>query len=421
MLANRLIGNRSFQLNINSQIPLVSSLLLITACGASGASSEQTAFATWDSAGVQVIEYPAAVLEKSAAFELAASPTFRLGAESGPPELQFTRIRGALRLEDGSTAILDRDARAVRLVNENGTFLRSIGREGAGPGEFLSPSLLIHKQEGFIVVWDSDKNQLITFQPNGSVDRSVTFDPIRISSLIQLRHGVVLAVAEESPQMPPGTGGRMQNTTRLVRLHPNGKIDRLNAFPGMEWEIRRQGPGMMILRPWHFPQLLIAATTDGVWISNGTAWELARHRPEDGAVDRIVRFNRPLEPFSQARVRDLHAAELAAASTPEARASILRRHEQEEYPEHIPPIWDLFADATGRIWIAPLELPGATLPMGMGRAASRWLILDRQGLDLVGTITLPPRRRPLYADEHGVLLLTADELDIPYVEWWPFA
>lgn len=422
MLAQRSIGNFCLSFNTKYLFPCTTStLILLAACGASGAAGEQHAFTSRDSAGVMVVEYPATALEKKAPFRLAAEPEIRLGTQDGPPELQFTRIVSALRLDDGTTAILDRDAHEVRLFDEKGNFLRNIGREGPGPGEFGDPARLIGRDDGMLLVWDDQRGQLATFGRDGSFRGSTTFGPLSVSSLTPLKGGAILGVVEESPRIRlTAAGERMQNTARLVQLKSSGKVDQLATFIGMEWALLRNGPGIVIRRPWHYPQLLVAATPEGSWSADGTAWELVRRRPNDGSVDRILRFTRPLEPFSSAHVRELHAAELAAAPSPAARTSAQRRQEQEEYPEFIPPIWNIFADAVDRIWIAPLELPGATLPMGMGRAASHWLILDQQGLEVVGTITLPPLRRPLYADHNGVLVVTADELDVPYVEWWPF-
>lgn len=398
--------------------PAATMVLLLTACGSGNATGDQRLFTSRDSAGIVIVEYSAEAFNMKAPFELADAPAFRLGTIDGPPESQFTRIRGGLRLDDGTFAILDRDANEVRLFDNHGTFLHSFGGAGDGPGEFRSAMYLVPGPDQTLLVWDSQKAELSTFRASGDYLETISFGSIRaISALLPLKNGEVLGVLEETPR---ATIGHMQNIARIVRLQADRKIDQLATFAGTEWELRQQGSGVEIIRRWYYPQLHIATTPAGFWISYGTGWELLRRGTDDGGIDRIVRFDRQLEPFSRSRVRELQEAQLAAASTPERRTRIRQLHEDEQYPDYIPPIWELFADAVGRIWVAPTDFPGTNLPMGLGRAASQWLILDQQGLEVVGTITLPESRRPLYADEDGVLVVTADEMHVPYVEWWPF-
>ncbi len=70
------------------------------------------------------------------------SETLRIGAE-GRPETEFHRVAGAVRLANGEIAVADRGSNRVRYFGPDGTFRRSFGREGAGPGEFRSMGRLI--------------------------------------------------------------------------------------------------------------------------------------------------------------------------------------------------------------------------------------------------------------------------------------
>jgi hypothetical protein len=51
--------------------------------------------------------------------------------------------------------------------------------------------------------------------------------------------------------------------------------------------------------------------------------------------------------------------------------------------------------------------------VGLGATAS---------LTPLGVLVLPPRSHPLWADDEGVLLVRSDmQLDVAYVEWYPYA
>jgi hypothetical protein len=125
-----------------------------------------------------------------------------------------------------------------------------------------------------------------------------------------------------------------------------------------------------------------------------------------------------LEPFDEELIREIHTAELNASASAESRQAVARRQEYEEYPSTVPPIADVLVDAVGRLWVGRMDVPPRSLPSGMGPLIRRWIVLDDGGAVVVGTVTLPPGRRLLHADTTGLLLLTADEVDVPYVEWW---
>lgn len=63
---------------------------------------------------------------------------FEIGTESGPPQPMFERIV-AVTAASGKLFVLDGGQRAVLVFDLAGKHLYSMGREGAGPGEFRQP------------------------------------------------------------------------------------------------------------------------------------------------------------------------------------------------------------------------------------------------------------------------------------------
>src|SRR5690606_17519347 len=89
------------------------------------------------SASVRVISY-AATDGPSSRWRIGEQPTLVIGTEAGPVFSTFSNVTNALHLEDGSIVIGDMDSREIRFFDRRGSYVRSVGREGSGPGEFQS-------------------------------------------------------------------------------------------------------------------------------------------------------------------------------------------------------------------------------------------------------------------------------------------
>lgn len=379
-----------------------------------------------DSAGVAIVEYPGAALEAPAPFRLAPEPVFSFGELEGAEEDRFTSVVAGARLDDGTFAIVDdHEAMPLRILDAEGSFVAGIGALGEGPGELGRAAGFRIDARGRLLVWDAERMRIHRFGPDGEFDRDFAERDIGPGSLVAFRptadDGFLLlreAVAGGAPE--PGLN-RRRNRGHLLRA-ADGVVDTLAAFEGTEWELRVGSEGgeitsIEVFRPWYLPRLLHAFTSDGsVWLADGTRWEVARWEAVAGEVDLLVRFDRPREPFTEGLANELRDVALAAAADEAEEEAARRRLAQAEYPEWIPPLAELFADAEGRLWIGPSRFPpGARLPWSMGRVLRDWVVLEPDGRSLVGRLELPPRSRPLYADAEGVA--TVDELEIPRVEW----
>lgn len=93
-----------------------------------------------DSAGVRIVtSHPA---DSDARCTVSAAPTAVVGEHEDDETQWFSAIRGAGRFSDGSIVAVDRSSAEVRIYDETGGHLRTMGRHGEGPGEFRDPFLL---------------------------------------------------------------------------------------------------------------------------------------------------------------------------------------------------------------------------------------------------------------------------------------
>jgi hypothetical protein len=77
-----------------------------------------------------------------------------IGVESGPDEYMFGSIRGIAVGAEGVIYVADGRPTIVRAYDSDGVFLRNIGRQGQGPGEFVSAPGLGVLPSGMLVTRD---------------------------------------------------------------------------------------------------------------------------------------------------------------------------------------------------------------------------------------------------------------------------
>jgi hypothetical protein len=89
------------------------------------------------------------------------------GVETGDSLHMIGSINGLCFSPDGSILVFDRAAMRIRVIPGQGEpFL--VGREGAGPGEFLRPQSMCALPGGTILVSDEMKQAVMAFSPSGT-------------------------------------------------------------------------------------------------------------------------------------------------------------------------------------------------------------------------------------------------------------
>ena len=92
----------------------------------------------------------------------------RIGTvERTGPDL-FGRIRSLAVDAAGRIYVLEAQAQEIRVFNPDGTYLRTIGRKGGGPGEFSQALLAEFGPDGNLWVVDPENNRLSVFDTAGT-------------------------------------------------------------------------------------------------------------------------------------------------------------------------------------------------------------------------------------------------------------
>ena len=99
---------------------------------------------------------------------------FTIGQVDGPPEVAFGSVIRAAADAGGGFYLFDQKDTQIRRYDARGAFVSSIGRKGAGPGEYQSVTAMEVTTEGLLFVYDPASRRITYFQPDGKVRRDVS-------------------------------------------------------------------------------------------------------------------------------------------------------------------------------------------------------------------------------------------------------
>jgi hypothetical protein len=109
-------------------------------------------------------------------WRLSEAPILEIGVREGAEEYQFFRVGGSLRLPDGRIVVANTGARELRVFGADGGFLKTVGRDGEGPGEFRWPSRIRLLGADTLLVWDQSLQRVSLFDGEG---RFLSMIPLR--------------------------------------------------------------------------------------------------------------------------------------------------------------------------------------------------------------------------------------------------
>ncbi|HEX2167148.1 MAG TPA: 6-bladed beta-propeller [Longimicrobiales bacterium] len=361
-----------------------------------------------DSARVTVITY--APTDSAPQWRIDARPELVIGTRGGPATSTFSNITNAFRLADGTIVVGDMDSRQIRMFDSDGAHMRTIGREGGGPGEFRSlwrvwresDRILGLDGSGRIHAFRFDGEYLETAQP------LVSSSGARIRPHGFLANGVPIgSFLELAPDVPTG---RSLAAGTLVKVMA-GDIVPLARYPS---HVVIKHPGQ---RPTHLvygPEAVVGVLPDRVCIGYPRAYEF--HCFDEGGRLRTItrRENWPSRTVTEGD-REIYFAGIDQANPGERGASYRQQvRETTDFASELPAYGRfVVASETGELWIGPMIPQDQTL--GLLNVTSdeptRWSVFSPDGLWL-SEIVLPGRFHLTDAGSNYVLGVSRDEFDI---------
>ena len=192
-------------------------VVLATACDPGQRSSE---FVRIDSAGVTIATSRAPASSLTPVFTVAGEPRLRIGVVDGAEELQFSDLGGMVRLDDGRIVVANGRPPEIRTYTPTGSFLKRLGREGDGPGEFRYLDALMRGGGDTVLAVSMPRFELLRFTIGAGYVDTWTMPRATIAS----------ALGDRRPA--EGLGEYLRNGSIVIAARPKSVIlEDGNNFP----------------------------------------------------------------------------------------------------------------------------------------------------------------------------------------------
>lgn len=152
---------------MKQRLPFLVLLLPALGCGSADADGGWAGTIDTLSNGVVHVQNPAeGVWAPNATWKVIEE--LRLGAVDAEGPEQFGEIRAIAVDGEGRIYVLDGHAQQVRVFDAGGRHVRTVGREGAGPGELRRAMTMLFDPQGHLRVLDPQNNRISVFDTAGA-------------------------------------------------------------------------------------------------------------------------------------------------------------------------------------------------------------------------------------------------------------
>lgn len=138
--------------------------------------------------------------------EWSVDPTWAVSVGEGSDEgHQLLGVLDAVLLKDGRLVVLSAATQDIRVFSPDGTFIRTVGRDGQGPGEFQLPFGFRLRPSGHLLVYDRANLRVTEFDTDWEVvgTQRVGYDRFGMSATWRLQrpmaNGMIPVAAYDTP------------------------------------------------------------------------------------------------------------------------------------------------------------------------------------------------------------------------------
>lgn len=356
------------------------------------------------SAQDQIVMSGPGAWEANETWRLGPNPVLELGSSTVPEE-NFGDIRSVALLQDGSVLVADRMAGELKLFDETGTFLRTMGRPGEGPGEFKGLAGVQLLREDTIAVFDQPLRRWTAFSKSGKVLGSHTFSSQELPGVSRAyRHGNGRFTVAGAVVVGPGSGpGYFDLSIPLFSVDiENDQSVFLREVPGRQLYRTKNGAlgQALVLRSG------CLAIGDRIFVGDGRAWQITVLDQEGTLVEVWERTGVDLS-VSDSRLRAAEERSLERFSgNQQALARWRRFYSEIPRPSSLPAYSSLLLDSEGFLWVKGYSLPG--------EPAASWSVFHPTGIYL-GDVRVPDQFDLMTVTGQYALGVWRDDLEVQHV------
>lgn len=337
-----------------------------------------------------------------------------IGVLEGPDEYQFGQVSDLAVDAGGGIYVFDAQVPSLRYYDATGSYVRTLGGEGQGPGEYLDVSLglAVRHSDGRLVMRDPRNSRLNVYEPDGSPSESW-----RVESGLFTSRAMVLDSADHM-WLKILTGPTEQNApwpVGLLHLDAEGEVVDTLVPPLLPGE-----PSTVAGGPFGVGKVWAMSPLGGIVVGVNRDYVLHHYRP-GGTILRIERTLPavPVHPEEQAE----HEARLDWLWE---RQGQFMTAERQPVPDLKPAYRSVVVGEEGRIWVRryveaeKVEEEEAGDPDPDAQPPLTWVeppvydVFEPDGRFL-GSLTLPPRTTLFVFRGDRLWGLRSGEFDETYV------
>lgn len=395
----------------------LASLPLIQACEA-GSAWEGT---ITDSAGVAIVNNTSTPLWR-AGDEWTVTEDLRIGTVAGEPEYQFGQLGFVDVGPDGTIYAMDIQALEVKAYDAEGSYVRTIGGPGGGPGELNRGAVFVYVDpEGGLVIPDLGNQRVNRYSADGEATGSFP---------IQMQAGIptIWVLDEQGRLMAQLRGLNVEGMAALDDGDPivvydttGAVVDTVAILPkGQTLSGLTEGQFSMVV---FSPEPVWDLAPDGsVFYAQNDQYRILKNDPQ-GNLLRIITKGvepKPVEERDQDAIRRLLREQWTQVGVPPAQLEQLMQGVG--FAEFYPAFFQLFIGPEETLWVQRIQsardMAGDSEeefefdPQAIG--SPEWEVFDAEGRFL-GVVTMPERFRPVNVSGEEIYGVWRDEYDVQYV------
>ena len=392
-------------------------LPILQACSA-GAAWEGT---VTDSAGIAVVHNPDVTLWR-AGEEWTVTEDLRIGTVAGDPEYQFGQLTFLDVGPDGTIYAMDFQASEVKVYDAQGTYVRTIGGPGQGPGE-IGPNnaFVLVSPEKEVIVPDLTNGRVNFYTDDGEPKGSFPISIEAGAPALWAVDGSGRLMAQLRGLNVPGIAALQEGDPIVVYDTAGVVVDTVAVLP--------KGQTLAGTSEEQFSIMVFAAepiwdiATDGtVFYAMSDQYRILVNDPQGDLVRIITRpyTPKPVEEQAEEAIRRLMRQQFTDLGLPPAQAEQFMSGVG--FADYYPAFGQFFLGPDGSLWVQRVR-SARDMADGAGEefefdpqdiGSPEWEVMDSEGRYL-GVVTFPDRFRPVTAHGDRIYGIWADELDVQYV------
>jgi len=344
--------------------------------------------------------------------EIALAPSAR---RVSVDDVEFQRITAIVPRTDGGFVVADAGLRQLLYFGPTGAAVRTVGRRGAGPGEYGFIRGAVALRADTLAVWDTENRRITILSPTGAYVRVIALEAPwdgggSVTRVLALTDGsLMVGYSEVQTMAPRPTPVRFGERLFVYASDGTRRPGAGLTLPSSEHFIQEVPPERGRVAYWSLAfgrVLTVRPTPTGIATGDGTAWAVEERAPGTWAVTGSHTMQRSVVPVTP-QDRSGYAADAVRNESGLDLELGKRRAAEMPFPRTKPAYVRFESDPSGRLWIEEYEQ--------RSEPQARWIRLDRTARTATA-VRMPMRFQPMAFTNGSVIGIWRDEDDVPSVQ-----